>query len=101
MAAWSWSFKGNKAAASTAISALTASALTDFDTPVQNLSGNANVVSHLGAAKTAASAALAVLVGNAPNVTVLLRGYFDPNSTAPHPGAAASRVTVDCVEYWN
>jgi hypothetical protein len=53
---------------------------------------------HFAAAIASAQAALASLAGTATKARVIMTGYADTNTAAPHPGATASSIRVECVE---
>jgi hypothetical protein len=52
------------------------------------------------AAVVMAQAALAVLVGAAPNAKVTLQRHYDVNPVSPIPATAASQIKVLVAEYW-
>jgi|GEM_PF-3348031 len=91
---------GIKATVNSAIGAATAASVTDIDQPAVNLTAITGFNAHFAAAITAAQAALAALTGPATKCTVVMRGYVDTNTAAPHPYATASRIAIEAAEAW-
>lgn len=101
MASWKLDFFGTKTAVATEMSAATLAQCVSFD-PGQPLNTSDTVlIAHFNAAIVMAQAALAALVGAAPNAKTVLQGYYDTDAAAPIPATGASRISVLVSEFWN
>ena len=89
-----------KANITAALNAATIANAISTDSPAQSLSADATVVAHFTTAISQALLAVAALTGPAARCRVEITGYRDRNTSAPHPGAPASKINVSVVEFW-
>ncbi|MGA8643882.1 hypothetical protein [Candidatus Binatus sp.] len=100
MANYKYTNEGTKSAVAEALSTATLADAVSMDGPHTPLHSDATAASHFASAMTAAATALASLVGTASRVRVVVTGSNDPNTSAPHPGAAASKIQISVIEVW-
>jgi hypothetical protein len=102
MAPWSLTIgPDTKAAVTAALNAAVATDVLSADPPGVFDFADSTFVGHFAAAKAAAQAVVAALVGNAPNIRVYVRGYVDRDSAKPLPFAAGSKLEITAIEFWH
>jgi hypothetical protein len=101
MASWSFTIgPDTKAAVTTALNAAVATDVLSHDPGAFDFT-DSTFVGHFAAAKAAAQAVVAAMVGSAPNIRVYVRGYVDRDRAKPLPFEAGSKLEITAVEFWH